>query len=79
MMNAKYAMTDIGPILFPANFEHQHFRLYQPTSAGQVLIDGDQVTTFGESITLKMKCDKSDAEKIASAFGMCAQLNKPTN
>lgn len=64
------APGDNKVIIFPVRFEHQHFQAFCPTSAGQVLIDGDGVTTFGESITLKMKFDKSDAEKIASAFGI---------
>ena len=70
MMYAKYIMTSIGPIIFPANCEHRHFKLHHPTSAGHVIIHNGEVTTYGESISLQMKSHKSDAEKIAFAFGI---------
>ncbi len=67
-MFAKYVMTEIGPIIFPDSFNHDHFSFYKPTSAGHVIIEDDEVITFGDSLSLQMKSDKSDAEKIASAF-----------
>ena len=69
-MYAKYVMTGTGPIIFPDSFRHEHFRLYHPTSAGHVIIEDDEVITFGDSFSLQMKSDKADAEKIASAFGI---------
>jgi hypothetical protein len=40
-LEAKYVMTDRGPIMFPDSFEHREFREFNPSSAGKVIIDED--------------------------------------
>jgi len=75
-MKAKYVMTGKGPIIFPDSFNHKDFAQFKPMSAGRVEVDVllpvergiKAVSTFGESVSLKLKPDKLDAELIARAF-----------
>lgn len=69
-MEAKYVMTDRGPIMFPDSFEHREFRGFNPSSAGKVIIDEDNVITVGNSLTLGLKSKKNDAVLISYAFGI---------
>jgi hypothetical protein len=73
-MKGKYVMTEQGPILFTDAFAHSDFRGANPTSAGCFLFspssNGEEISVavFGESFTLNLKSNESDADKIKHAF-----------
>jgi len=69
-MNAKYIMTDRGPIIFPDTFLHSAFKSFHPTSAGMVMISADNVTTYDKSLSLKLEPDVDDADMIRFFFGI---------
>jgi hypothetical protein len=67
-MKAKYVMMDKGPIIFPDSFSHDEFVSPHIKSAGQVMINGDEVAVFGESMSLNLKPKDGDAALIKLAF-----------
>lgn len=66
-------------VIFPISIEHDTFKHFSPVSAGFCEIDGDnkKVICFGESFSLKLKCDKENDELQATkhCFGMEAMIN----
>ena len=73
IIKGKYVMTLMeGAILFSNSCNHSHFRFAHVTSAGQfaIYIDGDNisVSVFGDSLTLGLRPDEMDAERIKQCF-----------
>ena len=67
-MRAKYVMTSKGPILFPETFGHDDFLIFEPISAGFVIITDNSCHTYGKSISLNKEPDTYDSTLINMAF-----------
>jgi len=48
-------------IIFNSILNHSEFRNFNPISAGFCYVGMEEVRCFGESITLKLKSDKTDS------------------
>ncbi len=77
----KYIKTSMGEIIiFPISIEHDVFKnSFNPISAGFCEIDGEnkQVKCYGESFSLKLKCDDENDSLQATkhCFGVEAMIN----
>lgn len=87
-MQLKYIIIDHGfPVLFLDALQHKQITVAggRVTSAGFFKIKDGQVTTYGESISLRLKPMEGDAEIINMMLGLGKQektscrLSTPSN
>lgn len=64
-------------VIFPTIIEHSDFKYLNPKSAGFCYISTDEISCFGESISLGIKSDPIEDSKKATLqyFGVEAMLN----
>ena len=71
MLKGKYVMTARGPIIFSEMMQHDRFKDFNPTSAGFVRFNDDgTVTTYGESVSLKLHPCESDHLMILASLSI---------
>ena len=68
-MKAKYVMTDNGPIIFPATFNHSDFSHFKPKSGGTVVFGVDKEFNIipvcvGSSMTLNLNSHPDDSDML---------------
>lgn len=81
MAKLKYIKTSLDEIvIFPISIEHDAFKNnFSPVSAGfcEINTEKKQVKCFGESFSLKLKCDDENNSLQATkhCFGVDAMIN----